>query len=121
MKFILDLHISGKAVGRPLAEAGHDVRATDAERKIFDRMKDEDLLALAAEDGRVLVTRNVRDFPAIAGRWHVEGRRHAGIIMIPSSIEHREFGAIVAGVEELLAGTTQPDWQNRFRWMRRVS
>ncbi len=83
MRIILDLHVSGKRVGRALAQEGHDVRAADAEGHVFDAMADEDLLAVAAEEGRVLVSRNVRDFPRIAGDWARSGRRHAGIIMIP--------------------------------------
>jgi hypothetical protein len=30
MRLLLDAHISGRAVGRALAEAGHDVRTLDS-------------------------------------------------------------------------------------------
>lgn len=119
MRLILDLHVSGKRVGRALAEEGHDVRATDAEGHVFDAMADEDLLAVAAEEGRVLVSRNVRDFPRIAGEWALSGRHHAGIIMIPPSIDHAEFGAIASGVAVLVAGTGPDDWRDHFEWLAR--
>jgi hypothetical protein len=121
LRLILDLHISGKRVGRALSDAGHDIRATDAEGHIFDAMDDESLLAMAASEERVLVSRNVRDFPRIAGEWARAGRLHAGIIMIPPSIDHAEFGAIVSGVEVLLTDTEQMDWRNCFEWMVRAS
>lgn len=121
MRLILDLHVSGKRVGRALSASGHDVRAADAEGETFDAMEDERLLAVAASEERVLVSRNVRDFPRIAGEWARVGKTHAGVIMIPPSIDHAEFGAIVAGVEALLAGTAQADWRDRFEWMARVS
>jgi hypothetical protein len=41
--------------------------------------------------------------------------------MIPPSIDHAEFGAIVSGVEALLADTDQTDWQDRLAWMVRAS
>ncbi len=121
MRLILDLHISGKRVGRALSAAGHDVRAADAEGEVFDAMEDERLLALAAKEERMLVSRNVRDFPRLAGEWAQADRSHSGIIMIPPSIDHAEFGAIVSGVEALLADTDQTDWQDRFEWMGRAS
>ncbi len=121
MRLILDLHVSGKRVGRALSAAGHDVRAADAEGEIFDAMEDERLLAVAASEERVLVSRNVRDFPRIAGEWARVGRPHAGVIMIPPSIDHAEFGAIVSSVEALLTDTAQSDWQDCFEWMVRAS
>ncbi len=121
MRLILDLHVSGKRVGRALSTAGHDVRAADAEGEVFDAMDDERLLEVAASEGRILVSRNVRDFPRIVGEWARAGRSRAGVIMIPPSIDHAEFGAIVAGVEALLADTDQTDWKDRFEWMSRAS
>ncbi len=119
MRLILDLHVSGKRVGRALSREGHDVRAADAEGPVFDAMADEDLLAVAAEESRVLVSRNVRDFPRIAGEWARLGKHHSGIIMIPPSIDHAEFGAIASGVGALLAGTGSDDWRDRFEWLAR--
>jgi hypothetical protein len=84
-------------------------------------MEDERLLAVAASEELVLISRNVRDFPRVAGEWAQAGRSHAGIIMIPPSIDHAEFGAIVSGVEALLADTDQTDWQDRLAWMVRAS
>ncbi|MGH3086276.1 MAG: DUF5615 family PIN-like protein [Rubrobacteraceae bacterium] len=75
MRIILDLHVSGKRVGRALSAAGHDVRAADAEGEIFDAMEDERLLAVAASEERVLVSRNVRDFPRIVGASRKAARR----------------------------------------------
>jgi hypothetical protein len=120
LRLVLDLHVSGKRVGRALFAAGHDVRAADAEAEVFDAMEDERLLAVAASEERILVSRNVRDFPRIAAEWARAGRSHAGIIMIPPSIDHAEFGAIVSGVEALLADTDQADWENRFEWIARA-
>ena len=62
MRLLLDAHVSGPRVGGPLAERGHDVRALDQEPEL-EGLEDEDVLALATEDERILVTHNVADFP----------------------------------------------------------
>ncbi|MGH8999531.1 MAG: DUF5615 family PIN-like protein, partial [Acidimicrobiia bacterium] len=66
--------MSGRRVARALRKGGHDVRAADEEREL-DGMPDEDLLALATAETRILVTFNVADFPRIVRRWAEEGRR----------------------------------------------
>ena len=83
MKILLDAHISGKTVGRALSEGGHDVRALDSE---LEALSDPQVLELAAVEGRVLVTANIRDFEPLLREWAGEGRPHAGVILVPSSI-----------------------------------
>ena len=83
MKILLDAHISGKTMGRALSEGGHDVRALDSE---LEALSDPQVLELAAVEGRVLVTANIRDFEPLLREWAGEGRPHAGVILVPSSI-----------------------------------
>lgn len=64
MKLFLDAHVSGRRIGHVLRQAGHDVRAADEERGL-DGWTDEQLLELAASEGRVMVTFDVADFPDI--------------------------------------------------------
>jgi len=78
MKILLDAHISGKTVGRALSEGGHDVRALDSE---LEALSDPQVLELAAVEGRVLVTANIRDFEPLLREWAGEGRPHAGVIL----------------------------------------
>jgi hypothetical protein len=89
----------------PLREAGHDVRAVAEERKL-DGTPDEELLALATEEERVLVTFDVHDFPVIVRSWAEAGRTHAGCAIIVG-IVHGEFGAILETIAAALA--TRPD------------
>jgi len=87
-------------VGKRLAAAGHDVRALDQELAL-EGLDDDDVLALATNEGRILVTHNVRDFPAILRDWAGTQRTHAGVILV-YGIDHREFDLIVRGVERSL-------------------
>lgn len=109
MRLLLDAHVSGPSVGGPLRTKGHDVRALSEERQL-EGLPDGEVLMLATEDERILVTHNVAHFPKILQEWAAAGRSHAGVILV-YGIDHREFGLIVRGVERRL--TQRPrheDW-----------
>jgi predicted nuclease of predicted toxin-antitoxin system len=44
---------------------------------------DESHLKLAAEEGRILVSANARDFALLHRRWLEQGRSHFGVLIIP--------------------------------------
>jgi len=109
MRLLLDAHVSGPSVGGPLGDRGHDVRALDQEPEL-EGLDDEDVLALGAEDGRILVTHNVADFPEILREWAAGGRSHAGVMLV-YGVGHSEFGLIVRGIERWLElRARQGDW-----------
>jgi predicted nuclease of predicted toxin-antitoxin system len=100
MRLLLDAHLSARRIGEPLSERGHDVRAVAAEAEL-DGLADEAVLRLAADDRRILVTRNSRDFAPICRRWAESQRLHSGVILI-WSLRHNQFAEIVDGVERRL-------------------
>lgn len=106
MRLLLDAHISGPWIAEALRERGHDVRAADEERTL-DGWTDEDLLALATAEERIMVTFDVKDFPGIVQRWAEAVRPHAGC-MIVVGIDHGEFGAILAVIERQLTKRPKP-------------
>jgi hypothetical protein len=109
VRLILDAHVSGRAVGGPLRELGHDVRALDQERQL-EALSDDELLELAAADERILVTHNVADFPRILRKWAEAGRSHGGVMLV-YGIDHREFGLIVRGIDRrCVLRPHQGDW-----------
>jgi predicted nuclease of predicted toxin-antitoxin system len=118
MKLLLDAHISGRTVGKALGEGGHDVRALDSEPEL-EGLSDPEVLQLAAAEGRILVTANIRDFEPLLREWAGERRSHAGVILVPSSVRNEAFGALISGVQETIAGTTQEDWLDRVEWIQR--
>jgi predicted nuclease of predicted toxin-antitoxin system len=111
VRLLLDAHISGRRIATALRKRGHDVRAADEERDL-DGMTDEALLELATDDGRVMVTFNVADFPDLARRWAEQPRFHAGLVIIVG-IDHSEFGSILRALERVLAiRPDQSEWVN---------
>ncbi len=97
MRLLLDANLSPRGVATRLREADHDVLAL-AEDVAFEGLPDPEVLALAASEGRVLVTRNSRDFAPLAREWAEAQRSHAGLILI-WTLDHSRFIEIVAGVE----------------------
>jgi hypothetical protein len=119
VKLFLDAHISGPRIARALREAGHDARAADEEREL-DGLTDEELLSIAATEGRIFVTFDVKDFPVIARRWAEAGRAHAGCAIVVR-IDHGEFGAILETIAAALsARPRQADWTDLTLFLARI-
>jgi hypothetical protein len=115
VRLFLDAHVSGRVIARELRKRGHDVRAAN-EEPTLDGWEDESLLRLAAEDERIVVAFNVRDFARIAVEWAGGGRHHAGLLMIVG-VDHGEFGSILRIVEAALAHRPdQAEWRDYSTW-----
>jgi Domain of unknown function (DUF5615) len=109
VRLLLDAHISTRRIAKPLREKGHDVRSVAEEREL-DGMADEQLLALAAGETRVMITFDVKDFTVIARRWAEAGRPHAGLGIVVG-IDHGDFGVVLDVLSrELSARSQQADW-----------
>jgi hypothetical protein len=120
VRLFLDAHISGPRVARALRDDGHDVRAADEEREL-DGVTDEELLSLAAREGRIFVTFDVKDFPLIVRRWAEAGREHAGCAIVVG-LGHGEFGAILQALGGALRSRpAQGDWIDYTLFVSRTS
>ncbi len=87
----------------------------------MDGTSDEELLALAAEEERVLVTCDINDFPAITRRWVEAGHTHAGCAIIVG-IDHSEFGPILDVITRAIAVyPEQADWRDLTLFLPRES
>lgn len=109
MRLLLDANLSPRRIGGPLAATGHDVLALAADVSL-EGLDDPLVFELAAVEGRVLVTRNSRDFAPLAREWAEAQRTHTGVILI-WTLDHHQFGPIVAGVERLIA-----QWPAQEQW-----
>ncbi|HEX2304609.1 MAG TPA: DUF5615 family PIN-like protein [Gaiella sp.] len=107
MRILLDEQLSPRRVGDRLAELGHDVLCV-ADDAALRGATDENVLLFAAADGRVLVTRNARDFAPLARAWADTGRPHAGHLFVWSR-ETDEFGSLVDEISEALAAVGDQD------------
>lgn len=96
MQLLLDEDIWSRRIARPLERKSHDVR-----RPTPSALTDPEVLALAARDGRILVTANSRDFVPLARAWAEAGRNHAGLILV-WTLRSNQFGAIARAIGEVL-------------------
>jgi predicted nuclease of predicted toxin-antitoxin system len=111
LRLLLDAHISGRVIGRRLRETGHDVLALD-EHRALEGLDDPLVLELAAQEDRILVTFNARDFAEILQRWAVDGRSHAGCIMVVGVVQN-EFGLILRLLADAFAARSdQSVWRD---------
>lgn len=106
MRLLLDAHVSGPRVGQRLQADGHDVYALD-QVAALEGLEDEEVLALATAEQRILVTHNIRDFPGILRDWAAAQRSHTGAILI-YRIDHREFGLVARGILRWLSLYPEP-------------
>jgi hypothetical protein len=118
MRLLLDVHLSGKVVALSLRQRDHDVRAANEEREL-DRLDDPDLLVLAAQEQRILITGNIKDFVPITQSWADTDRHHAGLILISHNIHHGQFGRILTGLQDAFAEIPlQEDWLDRVHYLK---
>jgi predicted nuclease of predicted toxin-antitoxin system len=73
-------------VAQYLREMGHDVLTSHEAGKANQRIPDEEVLAFAAEAGRILLTINRWDFIVL----HSKSTQHAGIIVCTQNPDLRQ-------------------------------
>lgn len=84
--------------------------------ELLGRLNDEEVLQLAAEQERTVVTHNVRDFAPIACGWAEAGRIHSGLILV--TFRHSAYGTILHGLEQAFgARPEQQDWIDRTAFL----
>lgn len=109
MLLILDAHVSGRAVASALREKGHDVFAIDEHREL-EGLDDDGVLALAAQENRIMVTFDVNDFMPLLCQWGSEQRSHTGCVLI-SGIGANQFGRLIRTIVQVLGQhPNQADW-----------
>lgn len=98
-RLLLDEMLS-PVIAERLREQGVDAVAV-ASRPDLRGRADAEVLAAAAAERRVLVTRNVADFMRLDAEWSSAGRKHPGIIGI-SPATHPEDARFVSSVTAAL-------------------
>jgi hypothetical protein len=117
VRVLLDAHVSSRHVGRSLVRAGHDVLALDQDETL-SALADEEVLVLATEQERIVITHNVRHFVPIARSWLEACRTHRGLILV--TLPHTEYGVILRRLERLFAAYPgQADWIDHVEFLGR--
>jgi predicted nucleic acid-binding protein len=68
-------------IAEQLRAKGHDVLAVATDSALIG-LSDDQILAHAADTGRVLVTANIKDFVPLDARYRAATQTHAGLILV---------------------------------------
>ena len=77
-------------------------------------MKDPEVLALAAREGRILISHDAGRMPGHIRRFGEAGNRTGGVFLIPQTLE------IGVAIEELLLiwlVSEASEWEGRLEWL----
>jgi len=91
-------------IAQQLRVKGHDVISVVAHPALV-ALPDDQILAYATNEGRALVTANIKDFMPLDGRYRAAGQAHPGLIVVSTRTfpQNRSFTtAIAAALEALL-------------------
>ncbi len=102
MKALVDEQLSHEIAVR-LRQAGYDVVAV-AERDDLAGSSDKVILDIASNEGRAVITNNIKDFRPLDAQRIAQGHSHAGLILLPST-RTRTRGAVSAlatAIEQVL-------------------
>ena len=101
-RLLLDEMISPR-VADQLRRRGHDVIAI-AERPDLVGMSDDEVLTVAAEEERVVVTRDIGDFARLAAALLREGRSHSGLLYLAPAFPsgRAAVGALVRSLDAVM-------------------
>jgi predicted nuclease of predicted toxin-antitoxin system len=101
VRLLLDEMISPTIAGQ-LRERDIDVDSV-AGRLDLVQLPDEQVLAIAAAERRVVVTFDIADFALLASTWGSQGRSHSGILYVSSAAFPQDRALIGAMVTALAA------------------
>lgn len=94
MRYLLDEHLSPISARICLERYQLDVVSVDELGR--KRRTDEEQLEFAAGEGRVIVTQDRSDYAGLTLRFADEGRSHAGVLVLPSSLRPEDVAGIAA-------------------------
>jgi len=118
LRVLLDAHVSNRRVGESLRRAGHDVLALDQDEALGS-LTDEEVLALAVEEERIVITHNLRHFVPIVRTWMEARRAHQGVVLV--TLAHTDYGAILRGLERAFAARPdQDEWVDHAEFLGRA-
>lgn len=102
MKALLDEQLSPQ-IAVLLRQAGYEVDAVAAREDLVGR-SDQIIFEAASDEGRAVVTNNIKDFRPLAAQWLAQGKVHAGLILLPSSRTRTRsaIAAVAAAIEIVL-------------------
>jgi hypothetical protein len=83
LKFYFDTHIAKAAALQLRAKGAETLRCEEVG---LNEVSDNEHLQYAADHGYILVSQD-DDFTVLSAKWHEQGHRHAGIMLVPAYLQ----------------------------------
>ncbi len=112
-RFLADADLN-KAIVNGLLRREPSIDFLSAEAAGLRALKDSEVLALAAQTGRVLVSHDVNTMPSHFRAFVGAGNETAGLMLIPQSL------AVGAAIHELFviwSASEAAEWTGRISWI----
>lgn len=117
MRILLDAQLSHD-IAEILKARGHDADAITARPDLADDMTDEQVMAIAHQEVRVVVTNNVKDFRPIAAARSASGKGHSGLILLsPNTKRTKAAGPALADAIEAVIQANPGGLAESERWI----
>jgi len=117
-RFVFDQHVNARAL-KPLRLQGVDVVHV-AEVGLSDA-NDPEILAWAADEGRIVVTRNYQDFAPLVTAYNHRGLTFPGVLFFATSVRQADAGhhvrSLLSWVEQATQAGSNPV-ANASGWLR---
>jgi hypothetical protein len=78
------------------------------------RLKDTQVLALAAEEGRVLVSHAFGTMPRHFRGYREAGRQSGGVVLIPQTLD---IGTAIEELHMIWVASDAEEWRDRLEWL----
>lgn len=85
-----------------------------AQAAALRKMKDPEVLALAARQQRVLVSHDVGTMPAHFRAFRSAGNRSAGVLLVAQSLD---IGTVIEELLLVWLASEASEWENRLQWL----
>lgn len=116
VRALLDEHLS-KAIAVALRGRELDVVAI-TERPELGELSDDEVMKVAASEGRAVVTNDVKDFRPIAAQRLSEGAGHGGLMLLPARAKRTRAstGALADAIETVMRANVE-GIEDSERWI----
>lgn len=110
-RFLLDEHVWGGLV-QVGQRIGADVMLVQTQLPMGT--DDEDVLAFATSEGRILLTSNAQDFAPLVVEWFLAKREHWGVIIVPGQTNK---SLLSRALENIVQNYTADSFKNSYRFI----
>lgn len=119
MRLLLNAHIS-PTIARQLQREGVDaVAPRDWLGGNYWTAPDEEILAAALAEKRVLATYDLRTIPPLLKEWVETGQRHSGVILIDEkTLRPSDTGGLLRALRTLVREHGNDEWRDRVVFLR---